>query len=142
MMRRFTATKLVCLAIAMGTAACNDSDVSKVPLGGSAGDPAAPRISGEARIALDSGNALFRAKAYDKALERYRRSADLSPKEVSPLLGIMMVADVKKDSKLAADTRARIRKLDPTVADSSAAMAHSKIIEAHPRPAPLPPPST
>jgi len=33
-------------------------------------DEAIPAITGEAKLALDSGNTLFRAKAYDRALGR------------------------------------------------------------------------
>lgn len=128
--------------------ACSDTDAAKTPLGAANSAAAAPNpaafssITGDAKRSLDSGNVLFRAKAYDGALKQYSRAAELAPSEVAPLLGIMMVADVKNDSKLADDTRARIRKLDPTVADSSAEMSHSKIIEAHPRPTPPAPPST
>ena len=119
--------------------ACGGSEAPKTPLGeksskGVAGDEATQPISGEAKIALDSGNVLFRAKAYDKALSQYRRSAQLAPTELAPLLGIMMVADVTKDSKLSEETLPRIRRLDPAMADSSTRMPHSKIIEGHPRP--------
>ena len=85
-----------------------------------------------AKVALDSANMLFRAKDYTAALVQYRRSAELAPNEIAPLLGIMMVADITQDAKLAAETRPRIRKLSPAVADSSPAMSHSKIIDAHP----------
>ncbi len=47
-------------------------------------------------MALDSGNMLFRAKAYDRALVQYRRSARLAPTELAPLLGILMVAEATK----------------------------------------------
>ena len=131
--------RFYCVAAAAVTLACGGSDAPKTPLGGKssigvAGDEAAPAITGEAKVALDSGNTLFRAKAYDRALSQYRRSAQLAPAELSPLLGIMMVADVTKDSKLSEETLPRIRRLNPAVADSSARMPHSKIIEGHPRP--------
>jgi hypothetical protein len=82
-------------------------------------------------MALDSGNLLFRAKAYDGALEQYRRSARLAPTELAPLFGILMVTDVTKDARLADSTRARMRKLDPAAADSSAAMSHAEIVHVH-----------
>ena len=98
-----------------------------------AANEAVPAITGEAKLALDSGNRLFRAKVYDEALAQYQRSAVLAPTALAPLLGIMMVADVTKDAKLTEATLPRIRKLNPALADSSTAMSHSKMIEAHPR---------
>jgi hypothetical protein len=119
--------------------ACSGADAPKTPLGAADSGTIAPdgamvpAIQGEAKAALDSGNILFRAKAYGRALAQYRRSADLAPAELAPLLGIMMVADVTKDSRLRGATLSRIRKLDPAAADSSAAIPHSRMIEAHPR---------
>lgn len=117
---------------------CGKSDAPKIPLGAAPVTTTAPvnppmsGPTGEARVALDSGNALFRAKAYDQALVQYKRSADLAPNEASPLLGIMMVADVTKDSKLAEATLPRLRKLDASLADSAVILPHSKMMQAHP----------
>jgi hypothetical protein len=138
-MTRMSVLRLYCFAPAAVILGCGGSDAPKTPLGeksseGVAANDVTPAIAGEARLALDSGNMLFRAKAYDRALSQYRRSAQLAPTELAPLLGIMMVADVTKDSKLSEETLPRIRRLDPAVARSSARMPHSKIIEAHPRP--------
>lgn len=139
-MNSMTALRLgFCLAAAVTIVACGGKDAPKTPLGAASSiavgtdEGAAPAIRGEAKLALDSGNILFRARAYDKALAQYRRSADLAPAELAPLLGIMMVADVTKDATLSAATLPRIRKLDPTVADSSTVTSHSKMAEAHPR---------
>lgn len=128
------------LLVAAGAlfAACSANDTPKVPLGGesvAAGDnQAAPSgLTGDAKRAIDSGNVLFRAKAYDDALVQYERSAKLAPAEIAPLLGIMMVADMKKDSKLAEATLPRIRKLDPEMADTSLVPSHSKILQTHPK---------
>jgi hypothetical protein len=138
MMSRISVVRICWFAATAGICACGRSDAPKTPLGGPsstpvAADQAMPPIAGEAKLALDSGNTLFRAKAYDGALAQYRRSADLAPTELAPLLGIMMVADVTKDSNLSAATLPRIRKLNPMVADSSAATSHSKMVKAHPR---------
>jgi hypothetical protein len=94
--------------------------------------PAPTGIHGEAKVALDSGNLLFRGKNYDGALKLYSRAADLAPAELAPLLGIMMVSDITNDSNLGKTTLARIRKLDPGYADSTAMMSHAKIMKAHP----------
>lgn len=133
-------------AVILTTAACGKSDAPKTPLGAArtgivgANEPAAQAMIGEAKRALDSGNTLFRAKAYDKALAEYRRSAELAPNEIAPLLGILMVADVTKDSKLGDATLPLVRKLNPAIADSSAFTQHSRVIEAHPRTTAPPPP--
>jgi len=130
-----------CLAaVAMMIWGCGGSDAPKIPLGhpnvgesdrsGAEGHGA---MSGEARSALDSGNMLFRAKIYDRALAQYRRSAGLAPKELAPLLGILMVTDVTKNARLADSTLARIRELNPAAADSSAVMSHADILRAHSR---------
>jgi hypothetical protein len=123
--------------------ACKGSDAPKTPLGappagGNATGGTVPAISGEARVALDSANTLFRAKNYDAALAEYNRAAGLAPTELAPLLGVMMVADITQNTKLADETRPRIRKLDPTYADS-AAESHSKIIKSHPPTKPVTP---
>ena len=82
-------------------------------------------------MALDSANLLFRAKAYDRALAEYRRSARLAPSELAPLLGILMVADVTKNKTLADSTMPRIRELNPAAVDT--AMSHAELLKAHPR---------
>jgi hypothetical protein len=131
--------RFYCVAAAAGILGCGGTDAPRTPLSeksstGVAEAEAIPAITGEAKIALDSGNTLFRAKAYDRALAQYQQSALLAPTELAPLLGIMMVADVTKDSKLSEQTLPRIRRLDPAVATSAARVPHSKIIERHPRP--------
>ena len=139
-------SKLSFLTAVVTISGCSGKEAPKTPLGAApsvaAGpnQPAPSSLTGEARIAIDSGNILFRLKAYDKALVQYSRSADLAPNEVAPLLGILMVADVTKNSKLANETLPRIRKLDPTMADSSAVSSHSKVMQAHPQG--VAPPST
>lgn len=133
----------LCLAAAMAVAvaACGgDRDAPKIPLdrrtNASVGSNAAETrvgISGEAKIALDSGNTLFRAKAYDRALAQYRRSAQLAPTELAPLFGILMVTDVTKDVKLADSTRSLMRELNPALTDSSVAVSHAEIVGVHSR---------
>lgn len=128
------------LAAAAIISACGGSEAPKLPLGhpnfgrigGSEAANPAPMDS-EAKAALDSGNMLFRAKAYDRALAQYSRSARLAPTELAPLLGILMVTDVTKNRKLADSTLSRMRELNPAAADSSAARSHAEILEAHSR---------
>ena len=128
------------LAAAITISGCSGSEAPKIPLDqakhGSIGtsEAATPGpISGEAKSALDSGNILFRARAYDRALAQYRRSARLAPTELAPLLGILMVTEVTKNAKLADSTLSRLRELNPGAADSSAAKSHAEILDAHTR---------
>lgn len=141
-----------CFAAAATIWGCSGSnrEAPKTPLGqaqpGSMGasSAATPGAMGdEAKTALDSGNILYRAKAYDRALVQYRRAAQLAPTEPAPLLGILMVADVTKNAKLADSTLARMRALNPAAADSSAAMSQAEILKIHSgaKNAPPPPPA-
>ncbi len=129
-----------CLVAAVAVWGCGGSnrDAPKTPLDqsdpGSMGTSAASSpgaIGGEAKVALDSANLLFRAKAYDRALAEYRRSARLAPSELAPLLGILMVADATKNTVLADSTMPRIRALNPAAVDT--AMSHAELLKAHPR---------
>ena len=133
-------TKFSYSAIAVAcviTAACQGEAPPKTPLA----QPETPvsELVGAAKSALDSGNALFRAKAFDRALEQYERASELAPSESAPLLGILMVADVTKNAKLSESAMARLRKLDPSLAGSSAITPHSRMMREHPK---LPPPSS
>jgi hypothetical protein len=135
------------LAAAAIISGCGGSEAPKLPLGhptsgvsSGRGAETPSRISGEAKAALDSGNLLFRAKAFDRALAQYRRSAQLAPTELAPLLGILMVTDVTRNARLADSTLSRMRELSPAAADSSAAMTHAEILEAHSRVRKPPPP--
>jgi hypothetical protein len=148
-MRSLTVSHLgFCLAAAVTVWACSGSDREpKIPLGqanagsiGTSGAATTGAIGGEAKTALDSGNMLFRARAYDRALAQYRRSARLAPTELAPLFGILMVTDVTKNARLTDSTLARMRALNPAAADSSAAMSHAEILDAHSRAKKAPPP--
>jgi hypothetical protein len=122
--------RLCTFIVGFGLVACDGREAPKTPLGASTS--AASGITGDARIALDSGNILFRAKNYDAALAQYERAAGLAPAEAAPLLGIMMVADVKKDQGLADETLLRMKQLNPELADTAAVSAHAKAMQQHP----------
>ena len=113
-------------------------EAPKIPLGqaqsgsmDTSGAATPEPMGAEAKTALDSGNILYRAKAYDRALAQYRRSAELAPTESAPLLGILMVADVTKNARLADSTLARMRALDPAAANSAGAMTQAEILRIH-----------
>lgn len=129
----FPRLTLALLAAALVLGCDRGDEAPMVPLGQPAGQQApGPTITGEAKVALDSANVLFRARAYDLALAQYRRSAQLVPNDVTPLMGVLMVAQATNDSRLADSTMARIREIDPSSADSSA-MEHAKMIDLHSR---------
>jgi hypothetical protein len=109
-------------------------DAPKIPLNQPAAGEAqtSGALVGEAKAALDSGNILFRARAYDRALERYRRSSQLAPSELAPLLGILMVADVTKDTELRKKTMPLVRALNPAAQDTAAAVSHGEMFRSHP----------
>jgi hypothetical protein len=129
--------------------ACTGADEPpKVPLGhpsitstGGATAGTTPTIDGEARVALDSGNTLYRAKSYPLALDQYRRAALLAPGQDVPLFGMLMVASATNDSRLADSVTALMRALRPpaapgTTADSALTDIHAGVLPpAHP---PLP----
>lgn len=97
-----------------------------------------PTITGEAKVALDSGNTLYSAKSYALALAQYRRAASLAPSAEAPLFGMLMVATVTKDSRLADSATAQLRALNGSAAgagvtDSALADVHAGVT--------MPPPS-
>jgi hypothetical protein len=146
--RSLAASRLgFCLAVAVAIWGCGGADGPKLPLGhpdsrviGARETETPSAMGGEAKAALDSGNLLFRAKDFDRALAQYRRSARLAPTELAPLLGILMVTDVTKNAKLADSTLLRLHELNPRAADSSASMSHADILKAHSRARKAPPP--
>ena len=135
---RFTLAVLAATLV-LGCGRSGD-EAPMIPLGQPTGQQApGPTITGEAKVALDSANVLFRARAYDLALAQYRRSAVLVPNDVTPLMGVLMVAQATSDSRLADSTMARIRAIDPSSADSSA-LEHAEMVESHSRVLTTPPP--
>jgi Flp pilus assembly protein TadD len=126
-------------AVAAGIWACGGSkEPPKIPLNqvqsrpmGTTSSAAQSPMGAEAQAALDSGNILYRAKRYDQALAEYRRSAELAPSESAPLVGILMVADVTKNKRLADSTLVRMKALSPGGADSAAAMSDAELLRIH-----------
>lgn len=93
------------LAVALAVAACKGREGAKIPLGQGQRPRVAVdtspeairnnphvRISPAAQAALDSGNALYRAKKYELALVQYRLAAKIAPANAAPYYGIGMVA--------------------------------------------------
>jgi hypothetical protein len=136
-MTHSTTPRLVSLLLAaVLLLGCGGRD-SGAPDAGSAGS-APSRLTGEAKVALDSGNVLFRAKAYDLALAQYRRSSQLAPGDPTPTFGVLMVGEATGNSRLADSARARIRELNPSLSDSTA-RGHAEMIDRHSRITTTPP---
>lgn len=95
------------LAAAMIALGCTAKDEPpKVPLGhiadtARAREQAHALLGQAAKAALDSGNALFRRKAYAEALAQYRAAAELAPQHSAPLFGIYMVARATNNRAMA-----------------------------------------
>lgn len=68
-----------------------------------------PQLAPAAKVALDSGNQLFRKKAYSAALAQYRLASLSSPQHAAPYFGIYMVAQATHNTKLADSALANIR---------------------------------
>jgi len=105
------------IVIAAGAAlACSGRrDPPKIPLakGGAdsanAVEAAHALIGPAAKAALDSGNVLFRKKAYAAALAQYRAASALAPQHSAPLFGIYMVARATNNPAMADSALAGIR---------------------------------
>jgi len=63
----------------------------------------------DAGVALDSGNALFRAKRYPEALAQYRVATRRAPDDAAAYFGIYMVASATKNQTLADTALAAMR---------------------------------
>jgi hypothetical protein len=97
----------VALATSLVAAACSGSGAPKVPLARGAADSvravetAHGFLGPQAKEALDSGNTLFKQRAYADALGQYRAAAALAPQHAAPLFGIYMVARATNNAPMA-----------------------------------------
>jgi len=84
------------------------SEVSAQP-GGELTAGSSGAMSAEARVVLDSGNALYRAKKYADALAQYRIAAQRAPEDPAPYFGIYMVAGATGNKRLQDTAQAALR---------------------------------
>jgi tetratricopeptide (TPR) repeat protein len=104
------------ILIAAVLLACTAKDEPpRVPLGRVADSSVARQqahalLGPAAKAALDSGNVLFRKKAYDEALAEYRAAAALAPQHSAPLFGMYMVARATNNKAMAASALDGIRR--------------------------------
>ena len=106
------------LVLCTAATACTGSEnAPKVPLAQApVADTARPAdvepavIGPAARAKLDSGNILYRHKAYAAALVQYRAASALAPGHAAPFFGIYMVARAINDTAMATTALADIRR--------------------------------
>lgn len=67
----------------------------------------------EVRTALDSGNAAFRAGAYEAAREQYRRAVELGPDQSAAWFGLSMVERQLGNIAAADSAMQRVQELAP-----------------------------
>jgi hypothetical protein len=139
-MTRSLARRWRVFVFAAGAAlACTaQQDAPKVPLAKTArvdsvdAEAAAHALLGPAaKAALDSGNILFRQKAYAAALAQYRSASALAPQHTAPLFGIFMVARATKDSIMADSAMAGIRLRSGAMSASPHTMGDSALQRMH-----------
>ena len=120
-------------AIALLTVACSGGNgAPKVPLAAAATDSSARAMEAAhallgpaAKAALDSGNVLFRRKAYDQALVEYRLAAELAPQHTAPLYGIRMVAAATNNRALLDSATAGMRARNGSLPAAASGAPHS-----------------
>ena len=112
-----TGSRVRLIVLALAAAACTvKQEAPKVPLSQATAADSARRVASAhallgpaARAALDSGNVLYRKKAYAGALAQYRAASALAPQHAAPYFGIYMVARATRDSAMADSALAAIR---------------------------------
>ncbi|HEX8723973.1 MAG TPA: tetratricopeptide repeat protein [Gemmatimonadaceae bacterium] len=107
---------LLALPALLAAGACKPAQQApKTPLGqmtAGADSTANPHttMSPDARAALDSGNAQYRAGKYADALKSYRKSSELAPLNAAPFFGIYMAAEKLGNKALADSASAQIKR--------------------------------
>jgi hypothetical protein len=128
----------VCASLAIAAAACLRDDGPRTPLAQASSaarvqeQNAAHSLIGPAALAtLDTGNRLFRQKAYGAALSKYRAAGELAPQHAAPIFGIYMVAKATNNTKLADSALAEIRKRNGPLPEPAHGMSDSALKALH-----------
>jgi Flp pilus assembly protein TadD len=74
---------------------------------------AARDLPADVRVALDSGNAAFRAGEYDAARQQYRRAVELGPDQSAAWFGLSMVERQLGNIAAADSAMQRVQELAP-----------------------------
>ena len=131
-------TLMLLVGSALAAAACGRDGGPKTSLAAAVSSDSIKRmeaahalIGDKARAVLDTGNALFRKKAYDDALRHYRAASDLAPQHAAPIFGIYMVARAMNNTKLADSAMSEIRKRNGSLPEAPHTMSDSALKELH-----------
>ena len=107
------AARVTLAAAALAAIACSKGEQPKVPLAqATQSQPAAnphDALPPDARTAIDSGNAEYRAGRYAAALTQYQLAAKAAPDNAAPYFGVYMVAKKLNNKGLADSAMAQIR---------------------------------
>lgn len=128
--RRFT-LPLLAAVLVLGCSGKDDAPMIPLDQAGAAGvspHGTVPSITGDAKIALDSGNTLYTAKSYALALEQYRRAASLAPQAEAPVFGMLMVASVTNNAALTDSATKLLRALNDSTGDTTTA---DEVVDIH-----------
>lgn len=127
-----TLVALCVAACSRGAPSPNAAPTTTAATAADSATPPAPAVLGpEAKVKLDSGNVLFRAKKYDAALAQYRAAAALAPKHTAPLYGISMVGRAMNNQKLADSATAEMQKLTGPLPAQHPSLSDSAVRDAH-----------
>lgn len=133
------------LVVMLMMACTSEQEAPRLPLGhpdiSAGGQPAPARatIAGEAKVALDSGNVLYKAKAYAPALAQYRRAAALAAEQEAPLIGMLMVANVTGNARLADSVTTKLRAMNSSLFVGTDSLSSDRLNEIHGGKTPPPP---
>lgn len=103
--------------IGTGRPGAGESTATSTAAAPAAAAPATPPLAPEARAALDSANAMYRAGRYQAALELYQKVAASAPGDAAPYFGIYMAAQKLGKRALADSALAVIRRNTSTGGD-------------------------
>jgi len=122
---------LVLVAVSGMLACSRAQNQPKVPLGQSTAAAVSPRdaLSDEAKVALDKGNAEYRAGRFDAALAAYRDAAKAAPGNSAPYFGIFMAAKKLNNASLADSASGEIAAIagaNPMLSDSAMREIHER----------------
>lgn len=107
-------TARIVLTLGMMTlAVCRPSDQRTDTMDTQALEAARTSLSDAARSALDLGGQAFREQDYDRALEHYRRAAEIEPDAAAPWFGIYMAERARGNAALADSALIRARRAAP-----------------------------
>jgi tetratricopeptide (TPR) repeat protein len=113
-------------AVAVGAACQSDGEAAnRTTLGGATGDAMGSGLPAALQAHIDEGNAAYRAKDYESALEYYQLAADMDPHQPTAWFGVAMAASALGDDERAEAARERVKQLDPALGGAD----HSEVVQ-------------